>query len=380
MKENIKVKTDKPGLLELFGLYYLKLFQKKSALNREEIPSDIEIKASSRKIINRGIIYASIIGIVCVLPTIWIDLYLQSEPYISYWAGLMLSISVSIIIELFLLFVLAIYLVNSINKIIFIKENNSDFLNSGLFSVNNILARTALELPDPELEILGIDPFKQISRKNLLIIGLLYKAKIFLSNLILKSLLILFVGKMVFGVSILYEALIVECFWNAIVVIRIVNEARMRLFGYALSHEIVNRLTQNNTLNKLSPLAREGCLRSIGNAVVMTQNYHPNMIVLLINFQNEIKIPTGEKLDSWPLFLNTINQVDIKEKYFLMDLFTVAVAFDGKISNLERNHLKEIYQNDYDIYNQRLHALVANLRYGNYHQALEDCTIDFNLG
>ena len=35
----------------------------------------------------------------------------------------------------------------------------------GMFGVKNILARTALELPDPELQILGIDPFKRISKK-----------------------------------------------------------------------------------------------------------------------------------------------------------------------------------------------------------------------
>ena len=55
----------------------------------------------------------------------------------------------------------------------------NELLEDGPFSVKNILARTALELPDPELKILGIDPFKRVSKKNLFILGLIYKAKIF---------------------------------------------------------------------------------------------------------------------------------------------------------------------------------------------------------
>jgi hypothetical protein len=153
-----------------------------------------------------------------------------------------------------------------------------------MFSVKNILARTALELPDSELTILGIDPFKRISKKNLLVLGLLYKAKIFVTNLLVKNTLLFIAGKVIFGINILYTAIPIEIFWNSFVIRRVVLEARLRLFGFALAHQISKNVVDDKMLEQLSPLAKKGCLRAIGNAVVMAQNYHPNMILLLIRF------------------------------------------------------------------------------------------------
>ena len=189
---------------------------------------------------------------------------------------------ISIAIEFYVLFIIALRAVHEVSELINIHSHKKDFLQSGPFNVTNILARTALELPDPELNILGIDPFEQISKRNLFILGLLYKLKIVLTNLISKLILRTGFGETIAGISINYIALPVECFWNGMVIHRVVMEARLRLFGFALSNHIADNLLHDHLLDQLSDDAKIGCLRAIGNAVVMAKNYHPNMIVLTL--------------------------------------------------------------------------------------------------
>jgi hypothetical protein len=250
----------------------------------------------------------------------------------------------------------------------------------GMFGVKNILARTALELPDPELLILGIDPFKRISKKNLLILGLLYKAKIILSNVIIKLILIFAVGSTIMGVPIAYEALLVEAFWNGVVLKRVVEEARLRLFGFALAEEITANVIREGLVFQLSEQARIGCIRSIGNAVVMTQNYHPNMVILLLHFHEILQIRGEYQYDNWEQFLQTLEQVTEKERNFLLDLFTVAAAFDGKLSQMENEHLAEVFKQDHDLYYPRLQQLTTALQEGRLNKALELCRLDFSIG
>jgi hypothetical protein len=237
-----------------------------------------------------------------------------------------------------------------------------------------------LELPDPELKILGIDPFKRISKKNLLVLGLIYKAKIFVTNFVLKYGLKFSVGETIYGIPILYEALFVEAFWNGVVLKRVVEEARLRLFGFALANHIADSVIKNKQLDLLSPAAEIGCMRAIGNAVVMTQNYHPNMMLLLLEFQQLLNLSDENKYDDWNMFLQTLQSVTEQERNFLLDLFTVSVAFDGKVSTLEQDNLKTAYGKDYEIYYPRLLQLTQHLKAGRLNAAYKLCQLDFKAG
>jgi hypothetical protein len=270
--------------------------------------------------------------------------------------------------------------VYEVSDLINLHASEKDLERDGLFSVKHILARTALELPDPELKILGIDPFKRISKKNLLVLGLLYKAKIFVTNMVVKYGLVYTAGNTILGIPILYEALPVECFWNCVVIKRVVHEARLRLFGFALANEIGKTVVNDGLIKKLSPEARIGCLRAIGNAVVMAQNYHPNMIILLIRFQQIMEVNTTDKYDDWGLFLDTLKKVSPAERHFLLDLFTVAAAFDGRLSHLETESLRSAYGDEYDVYYPRLIRLTTHLRQGKLNAALAECKLDFKAG
>jgi hypothetical protein len=375
-----KITNTKPSLLERFGLYYLNFFKKIDSDDSVFNHTDEELTKKVNKITLKGIVLSCIIGIACVFPTVWVDVYFAEKSFLVHYGWIVGVTVLSIAIELYLLFLIALKAVYEVSEVVNLRATESEFENDGLFSVKNILARTALELPDPELKIMGIDPFKRISKKNLLVLGLLYKAKIFVTNIVLKYTLIFIVGKTIFGISILYEAILVECFWNSVVIRKVVKEARLRLFGFALANEIGRNVLNDKCLEVLSTTARRGCLRAIGNAVVMAQNYHPNMIILLIRFQQILKISEPDRYDDWDLFIETLQQVSEKERYFLLDLFTVSAAFDGRLSVLETESLHTAYGKDYAIYKPRLMKLTEELTNGKLNAALSECKLDFKVG
>lgn len=380
MAEKFQLPENKPSALERFGLYYLNFFRKRDLTHTVFDFTDQELAVKIRKITWKGIFLSAITGIILVFPTVWVDVYFAKEPWFIHYGWVAAVTLLSVLIEFYLLFIIALKAVYEVSDVINLHANPKDFLQSGVFSVKNILARTALELPDPELQILGIDPFKRISKKNLLVLGLIYKAKIFVTNFILKYALKFSVGEHILGFSVLYEALLVEAFWNGIVLKRVVHEARLRLFGFALANRIADNIRQQKQLDLLSPEAEVGCMRAIGNAVVMTQNYHPNMILLLLEFQQLLSLDEANKYDDWDLFLETLQKVSESERNFLLDLFTVAVAFDGKVSGLEQEHLRSAYGKDFDLYFPRLLQLTADLKAGRLNAAYTLCRLDFTAG
>ena len=382
---SIQFKERKIPLLEKFGVYYLDLFRKKDLTHHVFDFSDAELTSKVDRISAKGIIFSALTGLVCVWPTVWIGVLRQNDPWLTQYTWVGAVTLVSILIEFYLLFIIALRAVHEVSELINMRshargDNQKYFLQSGPFSITNILSRAALEIQDPEMHILGIDPFKRVSKKNLLLLGLLYKCKIILTNLVAKWLLLHTVGPTIAGISINYIALPVECFWNALVIRRVVKEARLRLFGFALCNHVADHILEKRILHDLSENAKIGCLRAIGNAVVLARNYHPNMIVLLLRFQHLLHLNKDHHYDDWDLFLGALHTASDKERYFLLNLFTIAIAFDGRISPIEANNMKEAYGSYYESYRPRLLQLTGHLHAGRLNAAATLCKIDFTAG
>jgi hypothetical protein len=380
MPAAVKFQERKIPLMERFGTYYLNILGKREFDHHVFDFTDEELNRKIKKISLRGIILSAIVGLICVWPTVYVDLLKQNEPWKIHYAWTLGVTVISIAIEFYLLFIIAIKAVHEVSEMINIHAHKKDFLQNGPFNVTNILARAALELPDPEMRILGIDPFEQISKRNLLILGLLYKVRIFLTNFISKFLLRKSFGETIAGISINHIALPVECFWNGMVIYRVVREARLRLFGFALSNHIADNLLHEHLIEQLSPEAKTGCIRAIGNALVMARNYHPNMIILLLRFQDLLQIDDDDHYDDWDLFLKTLLKVNDKERNFLLNLFTIAISFDGKISHFEKDSIKAAYGTVYNLYQERLSQLIEHIKAGRLHAAASLCKLDFTAG
>jgi hypothetical protein len=372
--------TARPSKFERFGLHLLSRFQRSNRAGDAFGLPDEELARQVNRISTRGIVLSCLVGMIFVFPMIYVDVRFANESAWVHYGWVVGVMAVGTLIEFYYIFYISLKAVHQVSELIHLENVMHESLEDGIFGVKNILARTALEISDPELKILGIDPFKRISKKNLLILGLLYKGKIIVTNLALKAILRLTVGSALLGIPILYVAIPVEMFWNGLVILKVIREARLRLFGYALANKIADSVEKEGYLQILSPAARNGCLRAIGNAVVMTQNYHPNMVILLLRFQDLLQIQEENRFDDWQAFLETLDEVSEQERNFLLDLLTVAAAFDGKLSAIEKAHLNEAYQQDSRIYLQRLNKLTEHLKTGRLNAALSLCRLDFVKG
>ncbi|MBS1933758.1 MAG: hypothetical protein JST96_07145, partial [Bacteroidetes bacterium] len=220
MTEVIAVKEKKLPALERFGIYYLNIFGQREFAHTVFDFTDEELKQRVNRIAAKGVFLSALTGLVLVWPTVFIDVMKQHEPWYIHYAWTSGITILCVAIEFYLLFIIALKAVHEVSELINIHSHKKDFLKTGPFNITNILARTALELPDPELHILGIDPFEKVSKKNLLILGLLYKLKIVITNFVAKFLLRTGFGETIEGISINYIALPVECFWNGVVINR----------------------------------------------------------------------------------------------------------------------------------------------------------------
>lgn len=372
--------TAQPSRFERFGLHHLNRFPRSGSAGRAFSLPDGELNHHVNRISAWGVTLSCLVGLIFVFPMIYVDLLFEKSSVWIHYGWVIGVMTVGTLIEFYLIFYISLKSVHKVSKLIHLEQLMHGSLEDGIFGVKNILARTALEIQDPELKILGVDPFKRISKKNLFVLGLLYKGKIIVTNLLLKAILRLTVGSTIMGISILYVAIPVEMFWNGLVILKVIREARLRLFGYALANKIADSVEKEGNLAVLSPAARKGCLRAIGNAVVMTQNYHPNMIILLLRFRDLLQIDQEDRYDDWQLFLDTLVEVTEKERNFLLDLLTVAAAFDGKLSSIEKEHLNEAYQQDAGLYLKRLRDLTSHLKSGRLNSALSLCQLDFIKG
>lgn len=365
--------------LERFGVYYLKNLQKDKKILPLQL-SDEELVRKVRWLTAKGVILSALVGIASAFVSVYTDIYFEnSDPWLHY-GMLAINTILATIIEFYILFVVALRTVNSIADLTNTKYTNEQFTEDGPFNIINILARAAMEIPDPPIKVLDIDPFKEISKSRMVIAGFIYKLKIFLSNILMRVILQRLAGKSSVRYLKPWVSLPITGIWNAFILYKVSREARLRIFGSLLASDISKNMINDTLLTRLSPVARVGCLRAIANAVVLTQNYHPNMIILLMRFKELLGIEEPDNFDDWQLFLETLDKVNDEERYTILDILTIAAAFDGKISRLERKHLKEAYREYSDIYFQRLEKLTYMLTRGNLQEAIKLCEIDGKPG
>jgi hypothetical protein len=365
--------------LEIFGASQIKKYlDAYSASPRREGYEDMQ--ANIRSINIKGVIMAGMIGAILVLPGVLVELWLSDMQWVPRHLLVLLTTCIFAPIELYLLFKTSLRSVAGISHLVGVHETEKGHIFNGVFSIVNILSRTALEIAEPEMLLLGINPFKRVSKKNLLILSIMYKLKVTVTNKVILFLLLHFVGEKIKGVPVMYEANIVEMFWSAFVINKVLQEARLRLCGFVIANRIADDLRTNGLLPLLSEETRISCLRAIGNTVVLTKNYHPNMVILLLEFYEIFQIADPEDLDNWDLFVKGIAFLPEQERYFVLDLLCVAAAFDGKISDLESHHLGEAFGQYEEIYTKRLFELKDHLISGDIEEAYALCKLDFVAG
>ena len=385
--KKLYTRSEEPGFLEVLGVKYYRYMGYKSGiaglrdLTIDELPADITLQTLASNITAFAAIIAFAIGALTTFVTVWVELTyhgtMESTAYYLLYGSVL---AVMLFVELAVLYWLGLKTVFSLACL----TGHNQILEESCLpiddSVPNILARAALEVPDPIIHYLGIDPLRHLSKSKLFLVAALYKAKVILSSMVVKYLLIRIAGKGEARATFSWVAIPITGLWDAYTLYKVAQEARLRLFGHKLAEHIVTNILTGDMIARLSPIAREGAVRAVATMMVLAQNYHPNVLVLLIKLCNTFEINENSEYDNWEDFLSILDQVTEPERYFLLDLLSVSAAFDGHLSRLEKHHLPEAFKELTDVYMHRTNQLKDMLVSGQLHAAKELCTLDFNPG
>ncbi|MBT3811630.1 MAG: hypothetical protein HOF98_02240 [Gammaproteobacteria bacterium] len=380
-------REEPPGFLEKIGVKYYRYLEDKSGtaeiqnINIDDLPPDNTLRALAGNITGFAAVIAFAIGALTTFVSVWVEWTYkgnmdESTYYLLYGSSLVIMLA----IEMSVLFWLGLKTVYSLACLTGHNQTAKGSCLPGDDAVPNILARAALEVPDPIIHYLGIDPLKHSSKSKLFLVAFLYKAKVVLSGLAVKFLLIRLFGKGEARIAFSWVAIPITGLWDAFTLYKVAREAKLRLFGNKLAEHIVNDMLTDELIAQLSPKAREGSVRAVATMMVLAQNYHPNMLVLLLRLCDTFQIDDSKEYDNWEDFLVVLDEVTTKERYFLLDLLSVAAAFDGQLSQMERHHLPEAFKELSKEYMERTEQLKTLLLNGRLHAAKKLCVLDFDPG
>jgi len=380
-------REDDPSFIERMGVKYYHYLAKKSGtadmqnIHIDDLPPDITLQTLASNITVFAAVIAFAVGALTTYISIWVEVTykdtMETVPYYLLYGSVLASM---LLLEMSILFWLGLKTVYSLACLTGHNQSTKGSCLPGDDAVPNILARAALEVPDPIIHYLGIDPLKHLSKSKLFLVALLYKAKVFLSSFVAKFVLIRLFGKGETRQAFSWIAAPITGLWGAFTLYKVAQEARLRLFGNKLAAYIANEQLSDNFIEQLSPKAREGSIRAIATMMVLAQNYHPNMLVLLLRLSDSFTIDEECEYDNWEQFLELLEEVSTEERYFLLDLLSVSAAFDGHLSQLEKHHLPEAFKELTETYMERTEKLKTYLLKGQLHAAKDLCTLDFKPG
>jgi hypothetical protein len=377
----------KPSLLERWGVRYFDYLGKKFGtaelqnLTIDELPADAVLQSLSANITGFAAIVAFGVGSLTTFVTVWIEWHYKSVlPSTEYYTLYLSVLAFMLVIEFSVLFWLGLRTVYSLSCLTGHHQSSMDSLLPIEYATSTMLARAAMELPDPVVHYLGIDPLKHLSKSKLFMVATLYKVKVVLSSLLARIVLTDTFGKGGSRTAFSWIAIPITGFWDAFTLYKVAKEARLRLFGHKLAEYLAQQILTDELMGSLSVQAREGAVRAVATMMVLAQNYHPNMLILLTRISATFDMDNHSEYDDWDRFLKILNTVEEHERYFLLDLLCVSSAFDGKLSRLEKYHLPEAYQELTDTYMERAQQLTTMLIDGRIHAAKALCTLDFYPG
>lgn len=340
---------------------------------------DQALVAGARRSTVSGALIAGLVGAASAAGSVAVELHFEGHAWWVQYGWLAAATLALTALELAVLFWISLRTVYLLARLTGQSALEDDDPQVGQL-LPGLLARAALEIPDPVERFLGIDPLARVSRTRLAMLSLAYKLKIATSNVVAKQLLRRLLGRFGLRVAAAWVAVPITAAWNAIVLLKVAREARLRLFGVLIAKQLGRAVVQPATLARLSPRARVGCLQAVGNAVVMAGACHPNLLLLLKRLSEAFAIDGGGPYDDWPAFLETCRAVSPPERAFLLDLLAVAAAFDGRLHAAERRRLGEAFGEHRERYLARCEQLSRLIRQGRLAAARELCRLDFEPG
>ena len=201
------------------------------------------------------------------------------------------------------------------------------------------LARAALELPNSNADMFGVDPHREASKWRLVAVSLAYKAKIGVTNFVAKVVVRRALPRAVLRAYAPFVAVPLTAAWNALVTRKVLREARVRAMGPSAVTELTHLI-----LGDAPALTAEGrlaAIRAVASCIVRTKDMHPNLLRLLVEVQRRCPHPAPGDLDDAPAFLASLTALTDAERRVSLQLLALAAVVDGRLRGDERRLVGE---------------------------------------
>ncbi|TGL51339.1 hypothetical protein EHQ59_10555 [Leptospira kemamanensis] len=326
----------KPGILEQWGRRVL--ISLRTTAKKEETKGETRFSDVSKRLLFWGSFWSFWIGFFPSVLFVYLSVFLPSFswetfPKISYeglfWFLTLLTIVT--VIEFYLLFRLGFYLSYQMAKAADMELADEPEL---ITPIPGMMARLVLEIPDPRIRLYGIDPYKHLNERALFFRTVLYKSKVFLSNVFAKLMLKVILGRTSLRFLIEYISGPITGIWDAVTTYIILFELRKRIITRKLADSILLQI-KSKTRN---PKLIESVLRSVALSIVYTKTFHPNFEYLLFGLLG--LLPNRENLgnlDDWEHFVLSLQGLSKEEKKWPVSVFAICASFDGKLNAEELN-------------------------------------------
>lgn len=199
------------------------------------------------------------------------------------------------------------------------------------------LARAALEFPNPQIRIFGIDPYAYVANWKLLAFNLAYKLKVGVSSFVLRVFLRRVAARMAIRGMVPLMAGPLYALWNGYILWRIMREARIRSFGPLVIDKVI--CTHYRQADSIEASEKTLVFQAIGEMIREGRDAHPNQICMLA------VLTTTLSQDDQPTSDQTIVQDQLAalskpEQDRILDLLTLSCLIGARIHRKQRDFLK----------------------------------------
>jgi hypothetical protein len=300
-----------------------------------------EERRAMRRIHNFAIARAAAVGGAGALIMGYFDAFVldQSEP-VHYWISVGILTGITAVLEIAFLYWDALRSVHNLAH-----AAGLDLFETGKEerqAVAAALARAALELPNPPERVFGVNPRREVRKLRLVLVSLLYKAKVGATNFVVKALIRRAMGRALVRGLLSFAAVPVTAAWNAWVAWRVLREARIRVLGPSAIEEMCSMIFEE--AGELTPLGKDTVVRAIGSSIVRTRDMHPNLHHLLVHVTTTLHEPPDKDVDDPAVFLDQLARLDERERLTALRILNVASMIDGRLTGAETKLVEDALQ------------------------------------
>jgi hypothetical protein len=319
-----------PGRLEVWGEQQVFSFL-------ENNKSTLSLKASTRLSLMASFAIGFLLTVALVLVEVFY--FPDMTDALNNLDGLAIFILANVVLvglEFYLLFKIGFYSVA-----LYIKHSGLDAHHPEL---KLSLSRAILEIPEPGIHRLGLDPYKNRGKSHYLML-ILYKMKTFATGFLAKLLVRKLLARTGFRAYSSLVAAPVTGFWDAWVMGVTLREAKTRISGRMLAMKLLEYMKENYPIHDDDNPACEYLIRLIAVRLVLFEEYNVNLDYLIAEVSELYAVKFNGLKDVSDTQLLLLSRQGLTENQFaeLSDITRALFALKRKrLSEVEKQLLDQL--------------------------------------